>query len=267
MAELRIAGFSCDNIARMVGVHPSTAKRYTQHIKNFPQKRECSICGGSFQAIRPKHNICSDVCRQKTKKRKKQAKIYHKECIVCSSQFDSKYFSQAYCSTECKKAEQKKRSRERYYAHAPWKPTITKLCRCCGGEFKTNRYRQIYCSPECKVNFLSVKNKRRGSHESFFDGERFKPRNEFEVIFVFAKFHKQLGVKEIKSLKSHTSPDCVAIMEDGSEKRIEFEYKSSNFILHKHDPKGCDMIICWIDDAEKLSIPIIDLLRIKAFVL
>jgi hypothetical protein len=29
---------------------------------------------------------------------------------------------------------------------------------------------------------------------------------------------------------------------------IEFEFKSSDFKQHKHDPKDCDMIICWEND-------------------
>ena len=27
--------------------------------------------------------------------------------------------------------------------------------------------------------------------------------------------------------------------------RIEFEYESMNFQRHGHDPKGCDVIVCW----------------------
>jgi hypothetical protein len=26
---------------------------------------------------------------------------------------------------------------------------------------------------------------------------------------------------------------------------IEFEYESKNFLLHGHDPKKCDVIVCW----------------------
>jgi hypothetical protein len=28
--------------------------------------------------------------------------------------------------------------------------------------------------------------------------------------------------------------------------RIEFEYASRNFLEHQHDPKGCDIIVCWV---------------------
>jgi hypothetical protein len=28
--------------------------------------------------------------------------------------------------------------------------------------------------------------------------------------------------------------------------RIEFEFESRNFRAHKHNPDGCDVIICWV---------------------
>lgn len=33
---------------------------------------------------------------------------------------------------------------------------------------------------------------------------------------------------------------------DGRRIRIEFEYRSRNFKLHRHEPRGCDWIVCWI---------------------
>jgi hypothetical protein len=27
--------------------------------------------------------------------------------------------------------------------------------------------------------------------------------------------------------------------------RIEFEYESRNFYVHRHPPGGCDVIVCW----------------------
>jgi hypothetical protein len=44
-------------------------------------------------------------------------------------------------------------------------------------------------------------------------------------------------------------PDCIAKRQVAPGKwqhlRIEFEYESKNFYLHGHDPKGCDVIVCW----------------------
>jgi hypothetical protein len=44
-------------------------------------------------------------------------------------------------------------------------------------------------------------------------------------------------------------PDCRAYRRIGrgrwEEVRIEFEFRSRNFVVHNHDPKGCDLIVCW----------------------
>ena len=44
-----------------------------------------------------------------------------------------------------------------------------------------------------------------------------------------------------------------AIMYNGSTRetvRIEFEYNSSSFRSHNHDPRDCDLIVCAVDDWE-----------------
>jgi hypothetical protein len=30
-----------------------------------------------------------------------------------------------------------------------------------------------------------------------------------------------------------------------AEGAVEFEFESRNFLKHKHDPNGCDVIVCW----------------------
>ena len=74
----------------------------------------------------------------------------------------------------------------------------------------------------------------------------YAPTNELGVVFLFAYFakHWRLRIEEI----SASFPDCIAYQKiKGGEKqlRIEFEYKSKNFYLHKHDPDKCDWIVCW----------------------
>ena len=41
--------------------------------------------------------------------------------------------------------------------------------------------------------------------------------------------------------------------------KIEFEYKSSNFLIHGHDLLKCDIIVCWENDWNDCPIPIISL--------
>lgn len=43
---------------------------------------------------------------------------------------------------------------------------------------------------------------------------------------------------------------------------IEFEYKSSQFKVHKHDPKDCDIIICWKHDWKDCPIEVIELKKV-----
>lgn len=53
-------------------------------------------------------------------------------------------------------------------------------------------------------------------------------------------------------------PDYILKWPDGTIMAAEIEYKSSNFILHGHDPSGCDIVLCWKNN-KKLPIPILEL--------
>ena len=74
----------------------------------------------------------------------------------------------------------------------------------------------------------------------------YAPENELGVVFLFAHLAKRwrLRIDEIKP----GFPDCIAFQKShGKEKRIriEFEYKSKNFLLHHHKENKCDWIVCW----------------------
>ncbi len=75
------------------------------------------------------------------------------------------------------------------------------------------------------------------------------PANEMGVVAVFAKACHQLGfiIEEIRA----EFPDCTArkrVARGWERIRIEFEFKSSNFRKHGHDPEGCELIVCWEHD-------------------
>lgn len=73
------------------------------------------------------------------------------------------------------------------------------------------------------------------------------PINENGVILLFGMVAERLGyaVARVKA----EFPDCDAFRELGPNKwqplRIEFEYESRNFLIHKHPLLGCDLIVCW----------------------
>jgi hypothetical protein len=43
--------------------------------------------------------------------------------------------------------------------------------------------------------------------------------------------------------------------------RIEFEYRSRNFLTHKHDARQCDLIVCWEDDWPDSPLEVLELKR------
>jgi hypothetical protein len=82
-----------------------------------------------------------------------------------------------------------------------------------------------------------------------FRGLRHAPTNEQGVVYLFGIVSYELGIV-VESVQS-AYPDCEAMRCIDAEKdrwqrvRIEFEYRSSNFRDHKHDPAQCDLIVCW----------------------
>ena len=78
---------------------------------------------------------------------------------------------------------------------------------------------------------------------------QYAPTNELGVVYLFAHIAKKLQfqIEEIRP----KFPDCIAYRKAGNSERlvrIEFEFKSTNFRTHKHNPKDCDCIACWHHD-------------------
>jgi hypothetical protein len=61
-------------------------------------------------------------------------------------------------------------------------------------------------------------------------------------------------------------PDCDAFRELGPNKwqplRIEFEYESRNFLLHKHPVLGCDLIVCWKHNWPECPLEVLELEKV-----
>jgi len=96
-----------------------------------------------------------------------------------------------------------------------------------------------------------------------FRGLVYAPVNENGVILLFGKIAADLNmyVEEIRP----AFPDCVArrFTGKGWEKiLIEFEFRASHFQDHNHDPKGCDVIVCWENDWAECPIEVLELKEI-----
>lgn len=93
-----------------------------------------------------------------------------------------------------------------------------------------------------------------------FRGLVYAPLNENGVVFLFGKVAEDLNmyIEEIKP----GFPDCIARRFTGKgweRLRVEFEFKSSNFKAHSHDPNVCDMVICWEHDWSECPLEVLEL--------
>lgn len=82
-----------------------------------------------------------------------------------------------------------------------------------------------------------------------FRGMIYGPVNELGVVALFAKVCEELGfiIEETRA----EYPDYIArqqIKRGWERIAIEFEYRSTNFLRHGHDPALCDLIVCWEHD-------------------
>jgi hypothetical protein len=87
------------------------------------------------------------------------------------------------------------------------------------------------------------------------------PVNEQGVVAVFCMVAQELGYSI--ELMNTTFPDCEAMRLVTGNRwervRIEFECESKNFLYHKHDPAGCDVIVCWTASWRPAGIEVLEL--------
>jgi len=92
----------------------------------------------------------------------------------------------------------------------------------------------------------------------FFDV--FVPRKEKGVIQLFNLYREELGFGELKKPRfSGEKAKCDGVAKkNGKDIRIEFEKTSKDFLLHKHDPKDVDLVICW-KKTSQIPVPVLEL--------
>lgn len=87
------------------------------------------------------------------------------------------------------------------------------------------------------------------------------PRNEQELIVLFAQYADELGY-EIVSTQTRFPDAVLRFKENDATIEVEFEFSAKNFIAHRHDPAGCDLVVCWVNDLSprrKLPVPVFSL--------
>ncbi len=89
----------------------------------------------------------------------------------------------------------------------------------------------------------------------------FAPVNEMGVVFLFGAMAEKLGF--IVTWVGTQYPDIEAFREVSPGRwqrvRVEVEFLSRNFLLHFHDPKECDLIVCWENNWPEAPMEVISL--------
>jgi len=84
----------------------------------------------------------------------------------------------------------------------------------------------------------------------------FEPQNEIETIVLFSLMAPRLGFR-IRSVQADF-PDA-ELEQHGKTVLAEFEYMSSNYVQHGHDLNADCICICWRNDRDLGSIPVLAL--------
>jgi len=94
-----------------------------------------------------------------------------------------------------------------------------------------------------------------------FRGFLHEPIGEQGVVFLFGMVAKELGF--IVESVATGYPDCLAKRRVAKDRyksvAIEFEFQSRNFYIHGHDPKGCEVIVCWEHNWPECPLEVIEL--------
>jgi len=91
---------------------------------------------------------------------------------------------------------------------------------------------------------------------------RHEPVNEQGVVFLFGMVAREFDFV-VESIQTGF-PDCSAKRRRGKTGRyvgadIEFEFRSSDFRDHGHDPSQCDVIVCWEHDWPDCPVEVLEL--------
>lgn len=84
----------------------------------------------------------------------------------------------------------------------------------------------------------------------------FIPRSELNVREVFAQRAEALGYRIVESRAAF--PDYL-LEHEGDRIFAEAEFRTSNFLRHRHDLARCDLIIVWEHDLPSMPMPVLDL--------
>ena len=84
----------------------------------------------------------------------------------------------------------------------------------------------------------------------------FEPKSEISLRELFAQQAASLGYRILESRAAF--PDYV-LERDGERIFAEAEFRTSDFLRHRHDLGRCDLILVWEHDVAYMPIPVLEL--------
>jgi hypothetical protein len=87
-------------------------------------------------------------------------------------------------------------------------------------------------------------------------GMTFIPRSELNVREIFAQRAEHLGYRIVESRAAF--PDYL-LEHEGQRIFAEAEFRTSDFLRHRHDLARCDLIVVWEHDLPTMPMPVLEL--------
>jgi hypothetical protein len=90
------------------------------------------------------------------------------------------------------------------------------------------------------------------------------PTNEMGVVFLFGHVAQSLGFSIIRLQTAFPDAEALREMDPGRWQlvHIEFEFESKNFLLHMHEARDCDLIVCWKHNWEDCPLEVLELSKL-----
>ncbi len=89
------------------------------------------------------------------------------------------------------------------------------------------------------------------------------PINEAGVLALFAAMAPELGFILTRVQSAFPDVEALRRMEGGRLQLTlaELEFESRGFVEHRHNPKGCDLLVCWVHNWKECPLEVIELSR------
>jgi hypothetical protein len=84
----------------------------------------------------------------------------------------------------------------------------------------------------------------------------FVPRSELNVREIFAQRAERLGYRIVESRAAF--PDYL-LEHEGERLLAEAEFRTSDFLRHRHDLARCDLVVVWEHNLPSMPIPVLEL--------